>query len=244
MKSRKCCGIPTSGRRARERRTAVVRPPHRTALRPLVGADPAAPRRTSGRPRHFGAVGSFGRRIGWRIRVALGSFRPVGSAQDGQGGPGGPGGPSGPDGAGSGPRQGPRPGPGGGRPRASPSSPPRSSSPSRWSSSSPVRTAGPRARVAARSSSRPRASRVPTRSPSRPRRTAPLPPVTPSPTETAESGNVTRGVEGSAPGLYGGTRKVARLRRREAFVARRPRPRTGVRLGPGPPRSGVRPAVI
>ncbi|MGW3941558.1 DUF6777 domain-containing protein [Streptomyces phaeochromogenes] len=35
------------------------------------------------------------------------------------------------------------------------------------------------------------------------------PPVTPSPTETAESGNVTRGVEGSAPGLYGGTQKVA-----------------------------------
>ncbi len=34
-------------------------------------------------------------------------------------------------------------------------------------------------------------------------------PVTPSPTDTPESANVTRGVDGSAPGLYGGTRKVA-----------------------------------
>ncbi|MFI1438625.1 DUF6777 domain-containing protein [Streptomyces fructofermentans] len=34
-------------------------------------------------------------------------------------------------------------------------------------------------------------------------------PVTPSPVDTPDSGNVTRGVEGSAPGLYGGTRNVA-----------------------------------
>lgn len=34
-------------------------------------------------------------------------------------------------------------------------------------------------------------------------------PVTPSPTDTSESGNATRGVDGSAPGLYGGTRKTA-----------------------------------
>ncbi|WAU81664.1 hypothetical protein O1Q96_18870 [Streptomyces sp. Qhu-G9] len=34
-------------------------------------------------------------------------------------------------------------------------------------------------------------------------------PVTPSPTDAPESDNVTRGVDGSAPGLYGGTRKVA-----------------------------------
>ncbi|MGP4046059.1 DUF6777 domain-containing protein [Streptomyces sp. 2A115] len=35
------------------------------------------------------------------------------------------------------------------------------------------------------------------------------PPETPSPTSTSDSANVTRGVDGSAPGLYGGTRKVA-----------------------------------
>ncbi|MFH8467996.1 DUF6777 domain-containing protein [Streptomyces sp. NPDC017991] len=34
-------------------------------------------------------------------------------------------------------------------------------------------------------------------------------PVTPSPTDTSGSGNVTRGVDGSTPGLYGGTRDVA-----------------------------------
>ncbi|MDQ1040809.1 hypothetical protein QFZ75_007225 [Streptomyces sp. V3I8] len=34
-------------------------------------------------------------------------------------------------------------------------------------------------------------------------------PVTPSPADTSGSGQVTRGVDGSAPGLYGGTRKVA-----------------------------------
>ncbi len=33
---------PASGRRARERRTSVFRPPHRTALRPAVGTLPAA----------------------------------------------------------------------------------------------------------------------------------------------------------------------------------------------------------
>ncbi|GAA2649402.1 DUF6777 domain-containing protein [Streptomyces vastus] len=34
-------------------------------------------------------------------------------------------------------------------------------------------------------------------------------PETPSPTSTPDSGNVTRGVDGSAPGLYGGTRNKA-----------------------------------
>ncbi|GGK92728.1 DUF6777 domain-containing protein [Streptomyces flaveus] len=34
-------------------------------------------------------------------------------------------------------------------------------------------------------------------------------PVTPSPTTTSDSSNVTRGVDGSAPGLYGGTRNKA-----------------------------------
>ncbi|MGW6009490.1 DUF6777 domain-containing protein [Streptomyces sp. NPDC055210] len=34
-------------------------------------------------------------------------------------------------------------------------------------------------------------------------------PVTPSPTDTSGSANVTRGVDGSAPGLYGGSRDVA-----------------------------------
>ena len=55
---------PYAGRRARERRTAVLRPPHRTALRPPVGA-PASPAASGRAP-----SGPVGRRIRRR------SFRP------------------------------------------------------------------------------------------------------------------------------------------------------------------------